>query len=307
MKKVSKQNLIYSLESVLYNGVVRFLLWKKPKYDKKYRISIVGIFKNESRFLKEWIEYHLMIGVDHFYMYNNNSEDDFESVLKPYVEKGVVTLVEWKKNNAQMEAYQDFFERYGHETQWMVFLDLDEYIVPRYKSNLYEWIKDYERYPVILVYWKMFGTSGKIKHDFSRLVMEQYIVSHEGFSTHKGKCFVNTDFKISFYNEMTHHSSCVKYPLLGINLRMQPINQFRRFVVGSHHLSCLGERNPSIQINHYWSMSWDLFEEKRNRTDVYFKVNPKKNLNYFYSFEEQNISCDFSIFRFIMKLKHRLV
>ena len=31
-------------------------------------ISIMIVFKNEGRYLKEWIDFHLLSGIDHFYM-----------------------------------------------------------------------------------------------------------------------------------------------------------------------------------------------------------------------------------------------
>jgi len=301
-----RNSVIYPIERLLYNYIVRPSLYKRPKYKKKYRISICGIFKNEARFLKEWMEYHIMIGVDHFYMYNNNSEDNYLEVLQPYINQGYVTLVQWTKDHAQMEAYQHFYSNYAKETQWLSFLDIDEFIVPRYAKDINVWIKDYERYPVILIYWKMFGTSGKMKHDDSKLTIEQYIVSHEGFSSKKGKCIVNTDYEVAFWNEMSHHHTCVKYPFFGINIRCNAINVFHRFVIGSNP-GIDNYSKATIQINHYWSKAWDIYDEKRQRTDVFFKENPKKNLDYFYNFEEQNITCDYSIFRFLMQLKHRLL
>ena len=302
-----KNYIVYPLESVFYNGFIRFLLRKKPKYNKKYRISICGIFKNEARFLKEWIEYHLMIGVDHFYMYNNNSEDNYLEVLQPYINKGYVTLVQWTKDHAQMEAYQHFYANYAKETQWLSFLDIDEFIIPRYATNINDWIKEYEKYPVILIYWKMFGTGGKLKHDYNRLTIEQYTVCHEGFSSLKGKCIVNTDYEVAYWNEMSHHHTCVKYPFMGFNIRCYGINPFHRFVIGPRHPGIKNSAKATIQINHYWSKAWDVYDEKRQRTDVFFVDNPKKSLDYFYRFEEQNISCDYSIFRFVIKLKHRLL
>ena len=40
---------------------------KTGKQQKKYTVAVCAIFKNESVFLKEWLEYHLLIGVEHFY------------------------------------------------------------------------------------------------------------------------------------------------------------------------------------------------------------------------------------------------
>jgi len=70
----------------------------------KYRISLCLIFKNEAPFLKEWLDYHLSIGIDHFYLYNNNSDDDYMDIVKPYVDKGIVTLIEWPEPNSQFKC-----------------------------------------------------------------------------------------------------------------------------------------------------------------------------------------------------------
>ena len=63
--------------------------------EKKHYLSVCAVFHNESKFLKEWIEYHLLVGVDHFYLYNNSSNDRYTDILRPYLRKGVVSLVQW--------------------------------------------------------------------------------------------------------------------------------------------------------------------------------------------------------------------
>ena len=59
---------------------------KTGKQQKKYTVAVCAIFKNESVFLKEWLEYHLLIGVEHFYLYNNFSEDNYQDILAPYLD-----------------------------------------------------------------------------------------------------------------------------------------------------------------------------------------------------------------------------
>ena len=39
--------------------------------ERKYNVAICAIFKNEEPYIKEWIEFHKIVGVDHFYLYNN--------------------------------------------------------------------------------------------------------------------------------------------------------------------------------------------------------------------------------------------
>ena len=289
------------------NTIVRLFL-KKPKYNKKYKVAICGIFKNEASFLKEWIEYHEMIGVEHFYLYNNNSEDDYKEVLLPYINRGLVTLVDWPYDQAQIKAYQNFYETYRHETQWVSFLDIDEFLCPRYEQTLTEWLFKNDKYPAIVIYWRMFGTSGKLHHNNDQLVLEQYSVSWDHLY-HCGKCLVNTDYEIAVFDPSTHHLTRVKYPILGglLKITMFPANQFCWFVFDPIHFSGFYDESKfTIQINHYWSKAWDVYEKKRRMTDVYFKENPKINMSYFYEHEHENRTEDHTIFRFLMQLKLKL-
>ena len=65
------------------------------KIEPKYQLAICSIFQNEAGYLKEWIEFHRLLGVEHFYLFNNLSTDNFHSVLAPYVKNKVITLIEW--------------------------------------------------------------------------------------------------------------------------------------------------------------------------------------------------------------------
>ena len=296
------------LGKLLFCNTVLRLFLKRPKYKKKYKISICGIFKNEALFLKEWVEFHEMIGVEHFYLYNNNSEDNYQEVLLPYINRGLVTLVDWPYDQAQIKAYQNFYETYRHETQWVSFLDIDEFFCPRYEKTLTDWLLKNDKYPVLVLYWRMFGTSGKLYHDKEELVIGQYTVSWDHLY-HCGKCLINTDYDISVYDTSTHHLTRVNYPLWGsaLKLTVLPANQFGWFVMDPFHFSKLYcEDNFTIQINHYWSKAWEVYEGKRRMTDVCFKENPKVNMSYFYEHEHENRTVDYTIYRFLMQLKLKM-
>lgn len=287
--------------------VIRPFLYKRPKYNKKYDISICAIFKNEAPFMREWIEFHNMIGVDHFYLYNNFSDDNYAEVLKPYIESGLVTFIDFPVEQGQVKAYTHFYDTYRKETQWVSFLDLDEYFCPRSCYSLREWIKDYEKYPVIQIYWKMFGTSGNMVHDNNKLLIEQYHISWNHLY-HCGKCLVNTDYDISCFNASIHHGTVVYYPIMGVKISIRPINIFRRSSIGEgvFRTAFVNENKASIQINHYWSKSWDVYDSKRKSTDCYYKENPKSKLKYFLGHEHRNCSSDYNIYRYVMQLKLRL-
>lgn len=145
---------------VFLNGVLQ-ADEKNELEPKKYRLSICAIFKNEARYLKEWIEYHQLVGVDHFYLYSNNSRDCYLEVLEPYIKKNLVTLIEWpdylgnlKEDDVflwslstQVPAYENAVKcKAGKETKWLVFVDIDEYLVPPNADTLTEILEKYDEY-----------------------------------------------------------------------------------------------------------------------------------------------------------------
>jgi hypothetical protein len=75
---------------------------------KKYYLSILAIFKNESPWIREWIEYHRLVGVEHFYMYNNDDDTvESDSILGPYVHDGIVENIHFPGKIKQMAAYRE--------------------------------------------------------------------------------------------------------------------------------------------------------------------------------------------------------
>ena len=297
---------ITKIKQLLKGEIISHILFRtRPKYDKKYNFSICAIFKDEASFLQEWIEFNNMIGFDHFYLYNNNSTDDYISVLKPFLRSGLVTLIDFPEEHAQMKAYEHFYRSFRKETQWVSFLDIDEFMCPISHTSLKEWITQYEKYPVIQIYWKMFGTSGKMEHDYKKLVIEQYHTCWEKLF-HCGKCLINTDYDIIRFFAGTHHCPEVWYPFMGKKIIVHPVNIFHRSTIGNGDFFCADESHPTIQINHYRSKAWDIYDAKRKKTDVFYEKNPKTEMWNFLWHEQQDCVVDYQIQRYIMALKLRM-
>ena len=56
-----------------------------------YLLSVLCMFKNESTIIKEWIQHYISEGIDHFYLIDNGSTDDYNSQIKDYT--NLITLV----------------------------------------------------------------------------------------------------------------------------------------------------------------------------------------------------------------------
>ena len=123
-----KNRLRPLLQNLFFNTVGQLsvrLFGTADKRELKYEISLCLIFKDEGRFLKEWLDYHLTVGVDHFYLYDNNSTDNYREVVRPYIDNGVVTLIDWPYPQAQVKCYQHCLETFCNETNWIVYIDAD--------------------------------------------------------------------------------------------------------------------------------------------------------------------------------------
>lgn len=154
-------------------------LARAPRYFKDGRrgdrghLAICAILKNEACNILEWIAYHHAIGVEKFYLYDNNSTDNVWKLLQPLVETGLVDLIPWPINPGQTQAYDDFADRHGRGWTWAAFIDLDEFINPFGNESLTQWLSDFPDASAIALQWVNFGPNG---HDDppAGLMLEAY-------------------------------------------------------------------------------------------------------------------------------------
>jgi Glycosyltransferase family 92 len=126
--------------------------------------------KNQRRWMREWIEFYLMMGVEHFIIYDNDSNDRLLEILQCYIDDGIITYIPWPPKEVpppieartKFEYWQDTWFRDSLETclnndwpihrqgpcqlaaftdairrtkngvsRWLGIWDVDEYIYPR--------------------------------------------------------------------------------------------------------------------------------------------------------------------------------
>ncbi len=272
------------------------------KMEKKYDVSVCAIFKNEGPYLKEWIEYHKIVGIQHFYMYNNNSNDDYLAILQPYIEAGDVTFLNWPYEQGQMSAYRDCVKNFRDESKWIGFIDIDEFIVPIDYDNLYDFLKKFEKNRgSVIIYWKFFGSAGKWERDITGLVTEDFLVSWRKHSN-IGKCFYNTAYDFipnNPLNVVMHHKMWTGYK----GKVVPPVNCFGKVCVDDLNIAA-GDHFP-IQINHYFTKSVCEYDIKKSKGDVFFKKNPHDEM-YFMKHDMKCGAIDMSIYKYMILLKRNM-
>jgi len=132
-----------------------------------YELSIATIFKNEALYLQEWIEYHRMVGVEKFLLYNDNSTDNWEEVLQPYITEKIVDVINWPVPTfkhfieCQRNAFRDALKKSIGVTKWLALIDIDEFLLPAEEKTVPECLaKNFAHASGVYVNWHHFGTGG---------------------------------------------------------------------------------------------------------------------------------------------------
>jgi Tfp pilus assembly protein PilF len=118
------------------------------------------ICKDENDYLPEWLDYHILMGVDRFYIYDNESQVSLRETLKDYIERGWVVVLDIPGRAIQPYAYDHCLQTFGSQTFWMGFIDTDEFLVPKTSLDLKKLLKGYEAYGGLAVSSLFFGSNG---------------------------------------------------------------------------------------------------------------------------------------------------
>lgn len=231
------------------------LLNPKPAY--QYYVAICCIVKDE-HYLPEWIDYHLKISVQQFFIYDNGSATPVDVTLKSYIENGFVTVEHIAGEVQQMIAYAKCLKKHGPSCKWIAFIDADEFIVPKtFTGNLGEFLVPFEPFAGLGINWLMFGSNGH-KEKPTPPQLESYTLRTPKTDP------VNT-----------HIKSIVQPRFIKPEVRSPHYFRYKRgkYSVNENFERFKGAFSPhstnKIQLNHYWLRSESDFKEKllRGRGD----------------------------------------
>ncbi len=268
-------------------------------------LSVGAIFQNESRYLREWIEYHKILGVTHFYLYNNLSTDNYYEVLESYIKRGEVDLIDWEFTDypvCQLTAYNDVIQKSRGKTKWLAIIDIDEFVVPVQSDNLVEFLNNYEEYAGVVVNWQLFGTSYIFSLPKDALLTEHLVYKFPAdfnYPEWSSNYFVKSIIQPNLVEDCcwSSHFFNAKPGYFIVDSNQEPI------LIPS-------TQNPKlpidlIRINHYWFRTLDWFYQvkiQRREADGYKYSDELID----YILEMGHSEEDYTIFRFLNKLKENL-
>lgn len=101
---------------------------KRKRKTKKHELCACTMVWNQASALREWIMYHSWLGVERWFIYDNNSDDDIEKVSQELDRQGYnVSRQTWPWIKTQEAGFSHCALRARDECKWVGFFDVDEF------------------------------------------------------------------------------------------------------------------------------------------------------------------------------------
>jgi hypothetical protein len=216
-------------------------------------LSAVLMLKNEAPYMKEWIEYHKLVGVEKFYIYDNESSDNLKEVLRPYIDNGMVVyfyVVTTGIFKPQLKIFNDAIKKFRNKSKWMAFLDADEFIVPVKEAKITDVLNQMRHktknkvFPALAIHWVVFGYCGH-RTKPEGLVIDNYTKNDGIHELVKPIVdprtvikFVNTHWAVHFFG-------------------LSAINENGKKIRGPLNKHATANDIKEIRVNHYMTRSYE--------------------------------------------------
>lgn len=155
-----------------------FYRWK-TKYTNTGKIALCCIAKQENEYIRFFVEYYKSLHFDRIIIYDNNEPEGerFEEVIGDYIQSGFVELVDFRGKMApQMKAYQDAYDRYNKDYDWIAFFDCDEFLTfVDGTDNIHSFLSRELFIPFQVVHfnWMVYGDNEMLDND-GRNVIDRF-------------------------------------------------------------------------------------------------------------------------------------
>ena len=259
---------------------------------------ICAIAKNENKYINNWCNYHIALGFDHIYLFDNN--DSTMPFVGDFIEqKDKVTI--FNVNNIheagfQNKCYTKFYTENNKTFDWCAFIDIDEFIVLKNHSNISEFLasKIFNKYEVIKLKWHIYGDDNIIERD-ETIPVQNFFKKH--LTNNKRANFAKTIIRggLEDIAMVSSHYPTKKGSLLSQCTSTGKETRQKMYVEV--------EPNEIAWLNHYQTKTLKEFlDQKLNRTDCQFK-DSKLTLDYYWVLNTKTKEKEAYIKKYLERIK----
>ena len=255
------------------------------------KTCILTVIKNEHEYLDEWIQYHLDLGIDHIFIFEDIDSESHKGITDKYESEVTLqsinnilneserkTAIELKRTKTKSVHFiyvkngLEYLKTQHKEYDWCFVIDCDEFITLE-EDNLNNIFSLYNSYDAVVLQWKIYGAAGIIKKpDYSKSgVVNTYLEEFKGNVPEKEYALSKTCYNLKtfdksyFWNPHQPSNSC---------------NWCRTDFTKNRNIPSYS----NIFIRHYITKSWEEYKWKidergfmwglRRNYDFFFIINP---------------------------------
>ncbi|KHN13460.1 UPF0392 protein [Glycine soja] len=211
---------------------------------------------NQARAMKEWVIYHAWLGVEKWFIYDNNSDDEIDDVVRELEVKGYnINRVVWPWIKSQEAGFSHCSLRAKEECKWVGFFDVDEFFYLReMKQNA------------------LISTVGNLSNSIAEIRTGCLNFGPSELRTHP-RNGVSVGYTCRLRTP-ERHKSIVRPDLLHASL----LNVVHHFELKEGFGSLNMPQSVAV-INHYKYQVWEIFKAKFFRRVATYVVDWKEDAN----------------------------
>ena len=267
----NKDNI--NFKEIYFSKNCLFINCKLEYSHKVYKIALLTIVKLENKYIREFIEHYFFLGVNQIIIYDNNEKngENMNEILKDFIETEFVLIHNFRGvKQAQMLAYNSMYKIFSSQFDYLMFLDVDEFLnINKYK-NIHYLLRDkkYEKCDVIHIQWVNYDDNDLLYYDNRPLNIR--------FTRPNFKIFIDNLLVKSIFKSYLNVTFTNAHTPKALNLYKCDINgNYNKFIKPERNLAI--ENNLTVPyIKHFQCKTVEEFFFKLLRGDVYFSKDPLK-------------------------------
>ena len=210
----------------------------------KFYSAVILLIKDENRYLKEWLDWHLNLGFEHVYIYDNGGKDHVQDIVDLYAAETQqkITVIDWTGHHThiQQDAYNHFLSNHKKDVRWGLFIDSDEFLrfTDGETTDVNTFLRSYEDYTEVWGYEVEYDANGQETYE-DKPVRERFTRQTDVREGFYWKNFIQVNRIDSFLMHYAYYDE-------------------------SRHLLFKDEESNQdlFVIDHYYTKSWEEWKKK---------------------------------------------
>lgn len=137
------------------------------------KTCIITIIKNEQDYLEQWIAYHINLGIDTLFVFEDVGSESHAYITDKYEQVRLMSVLDVyyndndrniairrrKENKPMQNQFQNMaYRKFTKEYDWCIVMDVDEYITCERPFN--ELLEMYKGYDAVVMQWQNYNANG---------------------------------------------------------------------------------------------------------------------------------------------------